>query len=98
MRNVAVDVQPQDVVTSDDVPVRVNAVVFFEVSEPVKAVTRVNNYTHSTRLLAQSYLRTYIGECRLRDLISHQERLNAAIRTALDKKTDPWGIKVTHST
>ena len=95
LRLVALDVPPQDVITRDNVSVKVNAVVFFRVVHPIKAVVEVENFLHATSQLAQTTLRSVLGQVELDDLLSERERLNMQLQDLLDKHTDPWGIKVT---
>jgi regulator of protease activity HflC (stomatin/prohibitin superfamily) len=94
LRTVTLDVPPQDVITRDNVTVSVNAVVYFRVMEPNKAVLEVENYLYATSQLAQTTLRSVLGEVELDDLLAEREQLNARLRAILDDQTDPWGIKV----
>src|SRR5215510_552007 len=94
LRTVAMDVPPQDVITRDNVTVSVNAVVYFRVLEPRKAVVEVENYLYATSQLAQTTLRSVLGEAELDDLLSARDKLNARLQEILDKHTDQWGIKV----
>lgn len=94
LRTITMDVPPQDVITRDNVTVSVNAVVYFRVFEPTKAVVEVENYLYATSQLAQTTLRSVLGEAELDDLLSEREKLNARLQEILDKHTDPWGIKV----
>jgi regulator of protease activity HflC (stomatin/prohibitin superfamily) len=94
LRLVALDVPPQDVITRDNVSVKVNAVIFFRVLQPIKAVVEVENYLYATSQLAQTTLRSVLGQVELDDLLSERERLNIQLQDILDKHTDPWGIKV----
>jgi len=89
------DVPPQDVITRDNVSVKVNAVVYFRVIEPVKAIIQVENYLYATSQLAQTTLRSVLGQAELDELLSERDRLNAKLQEILDKHTDGWGIKVT---
>ena len=95
LRLVALDVPPQDVITRDNVSVKVNAVIFFRVVHPIKAVVEVENFLYATSQLAQTTLRSVLGQVELDDLLSERERLNMQLQDILDKHTDPWGIKVT---
>jgi regulator of protease activity HflC (stomatin/prohibitin superfamily) len=95
LRLVALDVPPQDIITRDNVSVKVNAVVFFRVVEPIKAVIEVENFLYATSQLAQTTLRSVLGQADLDDLLAERERLNLKLQDILDKHTDPWGIKVT---
>ena len=95
LRLVALDVPPQDVITHDNVSVKVNAVIFFRVVHPIKAVVEVENFLHATSQLAQTTLRSVLGQVEFDGLLSERERLNMQLQDILDKHTDPWGIKVT---
>ncbi|MCI0411484.1 slipin family protein [bacterium] len=94
LRTVTLDVPPQDVITRDNVSVKVNAVVYFRVFEPTKAIVEVENYLYATSQLAQTTLRSILGEVDLDGLLSEREDLNARLQHILDERTDPWGIKV----
>ncbi|MBI2487028.1 MAG: slipin family protein, partial [Deltaproteobacteria bacterium] len=94
LRLITLDVPPQDVITRDNVSVKVNAVVYFRVVDPVKAVIQVENYLYATSQLAQTTLRSILGQVELDDLLSERDKLNIRIQEVLDKHTDPWGIKV----
>lgn len=94
LRTVVLDVPPQDVITRDNVTVSVNAVVYFRVIQPRLAVVEVENYLYATSQLAQTTLRSVLGEAELDDLLSERDKLNARLQEILDKHTDPWGIKV----
>jgi regulator of protease activity HflC (stomatin/prohibitin superfamily) len=94
LRTVTLDVPPQDVITRDNVSVKVNAVVYFRVFEPTKAIVEVENYLYATSQLAQTTLRSILGEVELDGLLSERETLNARLQQILDLHTDPWGIKV----
>jgi len=93
-RTVTLDVPPQDVITRDNVSVKVNAVVYFRVFEPIKAIIEVENFLYATSQLAQTTLRSVLGEVELDGLLSEREALNARLQHILDEQTDPWGIKV----
>jgi len=95
LREVAWEIPPQDVITRDNVSVKVNAVVFFRVVSAQKAVVQVENYRYQVEQLAQTSLRSVLGEVELDDLLSQREKLNARLQTILDVHTEPWGIKVT---
>jgi regulator of protease activity HflC (stomatin/prohibitin superfamily) len=95
LRLVALDVPPQDVITRDNVSVKVNAVVFFRVVDPIKAIIEVENFLYATSQLAQTTLRSVLGQAELDDLLSARDRLNMQLQDILDRHTDPWGIKVT---
>ena len=94
LRTVTLEVPPQDIITSDNVSVKVNAVVYFRVINAVKAIVEVENYLYATSQLAQTTLRSILGEVSLDDLLSKRELLNLKLQEILDKHTDPWGIKV----
>ena len=94
LRLLALDVPPQDIITKDNVSVHVNAVVYFRVVDPNKAVNEVEDYGFATSQMAQTTLRSVIGQCELDDLLSARERINGRVQEILDKATDPWGIKV----
>lgn len=94
LRTVVLDVPPQDVITKDNVSVKVNAVVYFKVVEPLKAVLEVEDYYFATSQMAQTTLRSILGEGELDDLLSGRERINDELQKILDEVTDPWGIKV----
>jgi regulator of protease activity HflC (stomatin/prohibitin superfamily) len=94
LRTVTLDVPPQDIITRDNVTVSVNAVVYFRVMDPRLAVVEVENYLYATSQLAQTTLRSVLGEAELDDLLAEREKLNARLQEILDKHTDPWGIKV----
>ena len=94
LRTVVHDVPPQDIITRDNVSVKVNAVVFFRVIEPRRAVVEVEDYVYATSQLAQTTLRSVLGQAELDDLLAQRERLNQELQQILDHQTDPWGIKV----
>jgi len=94
LRVVAMDVPSQDVITRDNVSVKVNAVLYFRVLDPNRAIITVENYLYATSQLAQTTLRSVCGQGELDDLLSEREKINAHIQEILDKDTDPWGIKV----
>ena len=95
LRLVVMDVPPQDIITRDNVSVKVNAVVYFRVIDPNKAVTEVEDFMYATSQLAQTTLRSILGMNELDDLLSDRERINSELQNVLDAHTDPWGIKVT---
>lgn len=95
LRTRVLDVPVQETITKDNVPVRVNAVVYFRVVDPVKAVTQVSNYIMATSQIAQTTLRSVIGQAHLDELLSEREKLNMQLQKIIDEATDPWGIKVT---
>ena len=90
----AMEVPPQDVVTRDNVTVKVNAVIYFRVTDPTKAVIEVQNYMYATSQLSQTTLRSVLGEVELDELLSGRETLNIRLQSALDQHTGPWGVKV----
>ncbi|HYT66207.1 MAG TPA: slipin family protein [Vicinamibacterales bacterium] len=94
LRTIVMDVPPQDVITRDNVSVKVNAVVYFRVMDPRRAIVEVESYHYATSQLAQTTLRSVLGQVELDDLLSERERLNAQLQQILDLHTDPWGIKV----
>ncbi len=94
LRTVVHDIPPQDVITRDNVSVKVNAVVYFRVMNPVKAVVEVENYVYATSQLAQTTLRAVLGEVDLDDLLSKREAVNVRLQTIIDEHSDPWGVKV----
>jgi regulator of protease activity HflC (stomatin/prohibitin superfamily) len=95
LRTVVLEVPPQDVITRDNVSVKVNAVVYFHVMDPAKAVVKVENYLYATSQLSQTTLRSILGQATLDELLSSRDKLNESLQEILDKHTDPWGIKVT---
>jgi len=94
LRTIVMDVPPQDVITRDNVSVKVNAVVYFRVMDPTRAIIEVESYHYATSQLAQTTLRSVLGQVELDDLLSERERLNQQLQAQLDLHTDPWGIKV----
>jgi len=94
LRTVTMDIPPQDVITRDNVSVKVNAVLYFRVLDPNKAVREVENYLFATSQLAQVTLRSVCGQGELDELLAEREKINSRIQDILDKQTDPWGIKV----
>ncbi|CAB3368870.1 Hypothetical predicted protein [Cloeon dipterum] len=94
LRTVSFDVAPQEVLTKDSVTVTVDAVIYYRVQEPLNAVVKVNNYSHSTRLLAATTLRNVLGTRNLSEILSDREAIAHMMQTALDDATDPWGVKV----
>ncbi len=95
LRLVTMDVPPQDVITKDNVSVKVNAVVYFRVVEPSKAIVQVENYLYATSELSQTTLRSILGQVELDELLAEREKLNLKLQEVLDAQTDPWGIKIT---
>jgi regulator of protease activity HflC (stomatin/prohibitin superfamily) len=94
LRTVVHDVPPQDVITKDNVSVKVNAVVYFRVVDPSRAVVEVENYLYATSQLAQTTLRSVLGQAELDELLSQRDKLNVELQEIIDRHTDPWGIKV----
>jgi regulator of protease activity HflC (stomatin/prohibitin superfamily) len=94
LRTIVLDVPPQDVITRDNVSVKVNAVVYFRVMDPRRAIVEVENYHYATSQLSQTTLRSVLGGADLDDLLSQRESLNQQLQHILDQRTDPWGIKV----
>lgn len=94
LRTMNFDVQPQEVITKDNVPVKVNAVVYFRIIDPSKSVVEVENYRFATLQIAQTTMRGVVGEAELDELLSQREKLNERLQTIIDEQTDPWGIKV----
>jgi regulator of protease activity HflC (stomatin/prohibitin superfamily) len=95
LRIVAMDVPAQDVITKDNISVKVNAVVYFRVIEPIKAITEVEDYLYATSMIAQTTLRSILGQSQLDDLLTNREEVNAELQKVIDFQTEPWGIKVT---
>ncbi|MBI2840271.1 MAG: slipin family protein [Acidobacteria bacterium] len=94
LRTIVLDVPPQDIITRDNVSVKVNAVVYFRVMSPRKAIVEVENYLYATSQLAQTTLRSVLGQAEMDELLAERDKLNATLQSILDKHTDPWGIKV----
>ena len=94
LRIIVMDIPPQDVITKDNVSVKVNAVVYFRVMEPQKAIIEVQDYIFATSQLAQTTLRSVLGKVELDDLLSEREKLNTQLQEIIDKHSDPWGIKI----
>src|SRR5262245_11938480 len=94
LRTITLDVPTQDVITRDSVSVKINAVVYFRVVDPLRAIVEVENYLYATSQLAQTTLRFVLGEVELNDLLAQREKLNERLQEILDQHTDPWGIKV----
>jgi regulator of protease activity HflC (stomatin/prohibitin superfamily) len=94
LRTIVLDVPPQDVITRDNVSVKVNAVVYFRVIDPNRAVVEVENYHYATSQMAQTTLRSVLGQSDLDGLLAERERLNDELQSIIDRQTDPWGIKV----
>jgi regulator of protease activity HflC (stomatin/prohibitin superfamily) len=94
LRTVALEIPPQDVITRDNISLKVNAVVYFRVIDPNKAVVQIENYLYATSQFAQTTLRSVIGQSQLDELLSEREKINLQLQDILDKHTEPWGIKV----
>lgn len=94
MRTITMDIPPQDVITKDNVSVKVNAVLYFRVVDPSRAIVQVENYLFATSQLAQTTLRSVCGQEELDDLLSEREKINSRLQEIIDAHTDPWGIKV----
>lgn len=94
LRTVVHDIPPQDIITRDNVSVKVNAVVYFRVMAPIRSVIEVENYVYATSQLAQTTLRSVLGEVELDDLLTKREELNVRLQTIIDEHSDPWGVKV----
>lgn len=94
LRLITLDIPPQDVITRDNVSVKVNAVVYFRVMDPLKAIIEVQDYLYATSQLAQTTLRSVLGEVELDELLAEREKLNTKLQEIIDRQTDPWGIKV----
>jgi regulator of protease activity HflC (stomatin/prohibitin superfamily) len=95
LRVVTMDVPSQDIITRDNITVKVNAVVYFRVIEPIKAITEVEDFLFATSQIAQTTLRSILGQSQLDDLLAKREELNAELQKVIDFQTEPWGIKVT---
>ncbi len=94
LRTITIDVPPQDIITRDNVSVKVNAVIYYRVMDPIKATIEVENYEFATSQIAQTTLRNVVGQVDLDSLLSDQEKINASLQEIIDKQTDPWGVKV----
>ena len=94
LRTVTLDVPPQDIITKDNVPVKVNAVVYFHVVQPEDAVVKIENYFTATSQIAQTTLRNILGKSELDELLSQREKISQELQKVIDEQTDPWGIKV----
>ncbi len=94
LRTLALDVPPQDVITRDNVSVKVNAVIYFRVMDPTKAIVEVEDFMYATSQLAQTTLRSVLGQVELDSLLAERDRLNTQLQSILDAHTDPWGIKI----
>jgi regulator of protease activity HflC (stomatin/prohibitin superfamily) len=96
LRTVTMDVPPQDVITRDNVPVKVNAVVYFRVMDPAKSVIKIEKYIVATSQIAQTTLRSILGQAELDDLLARRDKINQELQKIIDEQTDPWGIKVSN--
>jgi regulator of protease activity HflC (stomatin/prohibitin superfamily) len=96
LRTIAMDVPPQDVITRDNVSVKVNAVIFFRVIDPRQAVVQVEDYLYATSQIAQTTLRSVLGQVELDDLLSSRDKINHQLQRIIDEQTDPWGVKVSN--
>ena len=96
LRIVVLDVPPQDIITSDNVSIKVNAVVYFRVMEPQKAIVQVENYMAATSQISQTTLRSVLGQSELDDLLSQRDKINHRLQQIIDSQTEPWGIKVSN--
>ena len=94
LRTVVMDVPPQDIITRDNVTVKVNAVIYFRVMDPRKAIIEVEDYLYATSQLAQTTLRSILGQSQLDDLLSKRDEINAQLQRVIDEQTEPWGVKV----
>ncbi|MCX8030400.1 MAG: slipin family protein [Thermodesulfovibrionales bacterium] len=95
LRTITMDVPPQDIITRDNITVKVNAVVYFRPIDPIKAITEVEDYYFATSQIAQTTLRSIIGQSQLDELLANREQLNSELQKVIDQQTEPWGIKVT---
>ena len=94
LRTITLDVPPQDVITKDNVSIKVNAVVYFRVIDPNKAIVAVEDYLFASSQMAQTTLRSVLGQVELDELLAHREKLNQQLQSLIDRQTDPWGVKV----
>lgn len=95
LRTVTMDVPPQDIITKDNITVKVNAVVYFRPLDPIKAITEVEDFYYATSQIAQTTLRSILGQSQLDDLLTKRDELNAELQKVIDLQTEPWGVKVT---
>jgi regulator of protease activity HflC (stomatin/prohibitin superfamily) len=95
LRTVTMDVPPQDVITRDNISIKVNAVIYFRVMDPIRAIIEIENYLYGTSQLSQTTLRSVCGQVELDDLLYQRDKINLQLQEILDKHTDPWGVKVT---
>ncbi|MDP3011370.1 MAG: slipin family protein [Candidatus Hydromicrobium sp.] len=94
LRTVTMDVPPQDIITRDNVPVKVNAVIYFRVMDPAKSVIKIERYIVATSQIAQTTLRSVLGQAELDDLLARRDKINQELQKIIDEQTDPWGVKV----
>ncbi len=94
LRTVALDVPPQDVITKDNVSVKVNAVIYFRVLDPERAIVQIQDYLYATSMMAQTTLRSVLGQSQLDDLLAKRDEINGKLQLILDQQTEPWGVKV----
>ena len=94
LRTVAMDVPPQDVITRDNVSVKVNAVIYFRVVDPERAIIQIQDYLYATSMMAQTTLRSVLGQSQLDDLLAKRDEINSKLQLILDQQTEPWGVKV----
>lgn len=94
LRTVTLDVPPQDIITKDNVSVKLNAVVYYRIMEPIKAINEIEDYNFATSQISQTTLRSVVGQVTLDELLSNREKINDSLQAIIDKQTDPWGIKV----
>ena len=95
LRTVAMDVPPQDVITRDNVSVKVNAVIYFRVVDPQRAIIQIQDYLYATSMMAQTTLRSVLGQSQLDDLLAKRDEINSKLQVIIDQQTEPWGVKVT---
>ena len=95
LRTVTMDVPPQDVITRDNVTVKVNAVIYFRVVDPQRAIVQVEDYLYATSMMSQTTLRSVLGQSQLDDLLAKREQINADLQRIIDQQSEPWGVKVT---
>jgi len=94
LRTVVMDVPPQDVITKDNISIKVNAVVYFRVLQPQKAILEVEDYFYATSQISQTTLRSVTGQFELDEILSHRDKINKVLQDVIDSQTDPWGVKV----
>ncbi len=94
LRTVAMDVPPQDVITRDNVSVKVNAVIYFRVVDPQRAIIQIQDYLYATSMMAQTTLRSVLGQSHLDDLLAKRDEINSKLQVIIDQQTEPWGVKV----